>query len=159
PYYGGATLAMFGKGDGTFGNATAVKYVTGPAAVADGQMAILGAADFDGDGVADFVAGWWWKSSTRVIIGNDGLWALLGSGEGTFKSAKKIGGTRLFEAMESADFNGDGKRDLAVADYGGGVIRLYLGRGDGSFEPVLNYDVGSPPFDLAWQDFNGDGIH
>jgi len=61
--------------------------------------------------------------------------------------------------METADFNGDGKRDLAVADSGGSRIRLYLGRGDGSFEPVLSYDVGAPPFELAWQDFNGDGIH
>ena len=121
-------------------------------------MAIMGAADLDGDGIADFVAGWWWKGTGRVIIGNDGLWALLSNGDGSFRSAQKIGGTRFFAAAETADFNGDGKRDLAVADFGGGVIRLYLGRGDGSFDSVRSYDVAAPPFELAWQDFNGDGI-
>lgn len=39
------------------------------------------------------------------------------------------------------------------------MIRLYLGQGDGSFKPTLDYDVGAPPFELAWQDFNGGGIH
>jgi hypothetical protein len=154
-YYGGGfTLVMFGKGDGTFGDAPSAKSITGPVAVAEGEFAILGAAALDGDGFADFVAG---RTSDGGSFG--GLWALLGSGDGTFHAGQKIGATRSFAAMETADFNGDGKRDLAVADLGGGVVRLYLGRGDGSFDPVRSYDVGAPPFELAWQDFNGDGIH
>jgi hypothetical protein len=153
-YSSGFTLVMFGKGDGTFGDAPSAKFISGPLAVAEGELAILGAAALAGDSVADFVAG---RTSDGGSIG--GLWARLGNGDGTFRSAQKIGPTRSFAAMETADFNSDGKRDLAVADSGDSRIRLYLGRGDGSFEPALSYDVGAPPFELAWQDFNGDGIH
>ena len=146
-YYGGGfTLVMFGKGDGTFGDAAAAKFVTGPLRISDGQAAILGAADLDNDGIVDFIAGY------------GGLWTLPGRGDGTFYSAQRIGRTRVFAAMETADFNGDGRRDLAIADGGAGMIRLYVGRGDGSFEPVRSYDAGVVPFDLAWQDFNSDGI-
>ena len=159
PLYAGGTLAMFGKGDGTFGDAASARYINGPERVANGERAILGAADLDGDGVADFIAGWWWKTQSGLIIGNDGLWALLSNGDGTFRSPRKIAGIRFFTALETADFNGDGRLDLAIADFGGSVIRLYLGRADSAFEPVLNYDVGTPPFELTRQDFNGDGIH
>ena len=154
-YYGGTTAVMFGNGDGTF---TDPKPISAARSVGNGEMAILGAADLNGAGSTDLVAGWWWKTSWHVFIGSDGLWALLNNGSGTFSSAQKIGGARLFGGIQTADFNGDGKRDMAVGDFGGGVIHLYLGQGGGSFDPVVDYDVGAAPGALASQDFNGDGI-
>ena len=62
-----------------------------------------------------------------------------------------------------ADFNGDGKLDVAVADYGnpstgdnGGVIVL-LGNGDGTFQPAISVNAGKNPISIAVGDFNNDG--
>jgi uncharacterized repeat protein (TIGR01451 family) len=58
----------------------------------------------------------------------------------------------------AADFNGDGKLDLAVANSGGTNISVLLGNGDGTFESAVNYDAGAPnPAFLAKGDFNNDG--
>ena len=58
----------------------------------------------------------------------------------------------------AADFNGDGKVDLAVANSGGANISILLGNGDGTFEPAVSYDAGAPnPAFLAKGDFNNDG--
>ena len=39
-------------------------------------------------------------------------------------------------AIVAADFNGDGKMDLAVADWARTMIRIFLGNGDGTFRRV-----------------------
>jgi uncharacterized repeat protein (TIGR01451 family) len=58
----------------------------------------------------------------------------------------------------AADFNGDGKVDLAVANSGGANISILLGKGDGTFESAVNYDAGAPnPAFLAKGDFDNDG--
>jgi hypothetical protein len=41
------------------------------------------------------------------------------------------------------DLNGDGKRDLAVAT-GRSSVSLLLGKGDGSFQPAVNYSANPP---------------
>jgi hypothetical protein len=56
----------------------------------------------------------------------------------------------------AADFNGDGRSDLAVAD--GNGVSVLLGRPDGSFAPKVDYPVGGvTPTGLAAGDVNGDG--
>ena len=66
-------------------------------------------------------------------------------------------------AVTSADFNGDGKADLAVANSGGatasddGSVSILLGSGDGTFQPANNFAAGKNPFAIATADFNGDG--
>ena len=59
-----------------------------------------------------------------------------------------------------ADFNGDGKSDLALAIDSG--IAVLLGNGDGTFQAAVSYRAGSGPTGsgasyLASGDFNGDG--
>src|SRR5207247_5690349 len=61
-----------------------------------------------------------------------------------------------------ADFNGDGKLDLAVANSNtGSNVSILLGKGDGTFQAAMNFPmnvpVGSAPFSVAVGDFNGDG--
>jgi len=58
----------------------------------------------------------------------------------------------------SADFNGDGKLDLAVANSGSGNVSILLGKGDGTFEAAVNYDAAiADPLALSKGDFNNDG--
>ena len=70
------------------------------------------------------------------------------------------------EFVAVADVNGDGRSDLIVAvqnDPGGaharnGLVAVFLGNGDGTFQPPVTYDSGgSDPFSLAIADLNGDG--
>jgi hypothetical protein len=56
-----------------------------------------------------------------------------------------------------ADFNGDGKPDLAVVDRGSSSVAILLGNGDGTFTVAVNYSTGVDPISIAVGDFDGDG--
>jgi uncharacterized repeat protein (TIGR01451 family) len=62
-------------------------------------------------------------------------------------------------AVVVADFNSDGKPDIAVANSGSGNVNILLNNGDGTFKPTVNFDAGmtSPTF-IDVSDFNQDGI-
>ncbi len=59
--------------------------------------------------------------------------------------------------LVAADFNGDGKTDVAVADEGGNTLSVLLGNGDGTFQPHTVYATGGGPTNLVVGDFNADG--
>jgi len=60
------------------------------------------------------------------------------------------------EAVVAADFDGDKAVDLAVADFATGVIRVLLGKGNGTFTTSHSFSVPSFVSNLAVGDFNGD---
>lgn len=60
-------------------------------------------------------------------------------------------------ALAAADFNSDGKPDLLVANLYSNDISVYLSKGNGTFEPAVNYGVGLDTHSLAIGDFNRDG--
>src|SRR5450755_3042002 len=62
-------------------------------------------------------------------------------------------------AMVTADFNGDGYSDLAVANSASASVSVMLGNGDGTFQPAVNYALpdGCQPNYLAVGDFKKDG--
>jgi hypothetical protein len=99
-------------------------------------------------------SGTWW--SPTLVQNNVSI--LLGNGDGTFQPAVNYAVVNEPVSVAVGDFNGDGKRDLAVANYGGfrGRISILLGNGDGTFQPAVDYAVDSPTF-VAVADFNGDG--
>jgi hypothetical protein len=66
-------------------------------------------------------------------------------------------------AIAVADFNGDGKPDLAVANSGDpntnddGNVSILLGKGDGTFQGSISFNAGKNPWSIAVGDFNHDG--
>ncbi|MDZ4722528.1 MAG: FG-GAP-like repeat-containing protein, partial [candidate division Zixibacteria bacterium] len=57
----------------------------------------------------------------------------------------------------SADFDGDGKPDLAVANYSSNSVSILKNNGNGTFESAVNYGVGVSPYSVTSADFDGDG--
>src|SRR5262245_38595605 len=60
-------------------------------------------------------------------------------------------------AIASGDFNGDGITDAAVTSSGTNQVSILLGKGDGNFQPAVNYAAGAYPAAIAAGDFNHDG--
>jgi hypothetical protein len=124
------------------GFAAAVNYQTGvgPSSVAVG--------DFNGDGKQDLAVADYNNTGNVSILLGDGAGNF--SGPGNFPTSS--GGPT---SVAVGDFNGDGKQDLAVADFNGASI--LLGDGTGNFGAPTNFGAGDFPYSVAVGDFNGDG--
>ncbi|MFZ0685959.1 MAG: choice-of-anchor D domain-containing protein [Terriglobales bacterium] len=67
-----------------------------------------------------------------------------------------VGNTPL--KLATADLNGDGNLDLAVANYSDSTMSILLGNGDGTFQTQQTYTTLHSPVGIAVGDLNGDGI-
>jgi hypothetical protein len=56
-----------------------------------------------------------------------------------------------------ADLNGDGKPDLATANWFSDDVSVLLNQGNGTFAAAVNYGADSYPISVAAADLNGDG--
>jgi hypothetical protein len=87
------------------------------------------AGDFNGDGREDIVSFCTNQLYTPYVE------ILLSNGDGSFHQAQTFQPSGTPTAVSTADFNGDGKLDFALASYG--QVAIYLGNGDGTFQPPL----------------------
>ncbi len=60
-------------------------------------------------------------------------------------------------SVTTADFNGDGKPDLATLNSYSGNVVVLLGNGAGGFGTAANFKIGILPSSVITADFNGDG--
>src|SRR2546430_3524332 len=75
----------------------------------------------------------------------------------TFSPVANLSAGTLPVAVAAADFNGDGKIDFAVANFGSNNVSVYLNSGTGSFAAPINYSAGTTPSAVLAADFNRDG--
>ncbi len=120
-----------------------------------GQQGMV-AGDFNGDGFLDL--------ATCETPG-DGVGMIsvsLGNGDGTFKSVVTYPATNSPSAIYAGDFNNDGKLDLAVVTEDGlgegtTLVGIFIGNGDGTFQPQTNYGSVLDATSAAIADFDRDG--
>jgi hypothetical protein len=150
---------LLGNGDGTFTQASGspipnFKYNPGP----------IITADFNGDGKIDLAVSNFTPSDPSSTLTSVNI--LLGNGDGTFTNAPGSPITVGVDAwaLAAADFNQDGKTDLAVDNYGQidsfptQTLSILLGNGNGTFTSLgTPIQLGQSPNDLVTADFNGDG--
>ena len=63
----------------------------------------------------------------------------MGNGNGTFQAQQTFATGRHPNSVTLGDVNGDGKPDLAVANYGSGTVSVLLGNGNGTFQARQNF--------------------
>ena len=145
-------VVLLGNGDGTF-QPPLFSTMTGV------ELAV---GDFNGDGKLDVATT---RSTTPVPLAS----VALGNGDGFFQVGTALlppsqgQGVRTPSSVIAADFTGDGKVDvveLAEQQDFNGWFALFVGGGNGSFQPPLVTFLDSPCFNLCYAvagDFNKDG--
>ena len=133
-----------GNGDGTFRAAVSIP--------SDGNLESLAAADLNGDGKLDLIT-----SDYQLDFAGGGAFVLLGNGDGTFQSPKQYGPGRTSIGLAVADFNADGKLDVAISNQDANSFSILLGNGDGTLQNPIDFPIGSSPLSIVAWDFNGDG--
>ena len=139
----GVVSIFLGNGDGTF--KPNVDYGS------NGTPVALGMGDFNLDGRIDLVVANFNGNNTTNVS------TILGNGDGTFANTTTYQTGSHPVGVVSADFNGDGKPDLATVNTYDNSVSVLLGTGNGKFGTAASYTVSSGQYGaIASADFNGD---
>jgi hypothetical protein len=133
---------LLGKGNGTFEEETANQVGEGTTSVVTG--------DFTGNGNLGLAV---------LNETSDTITILPGNGDGTFQAPLTVdlpAGSGATSIM-AADFNDDGRTDLAVADNALDEVSIFLGNGDGTFDALPPIPVPGGPDAMVAGDFTGSG--
>jgi len=148
----GSVTVLMGSHDGNFTPQPEITSTT-----FDGPSAIV-TADFDGNGKPDLAVGNQGSvdTGTTVVV-------LLGNGGGGFTIVQPVATVgNLPSGIVAADFDGDGKVDLATSNNFDDNVSVLTGLGNGSFNSQVLFSVAPPlpadaaPAGLVAADLNGD---
>ena len=134
--------------------ASKVDFTTGSAP----RIVVMG--DLDGDGKPDLAVSNS-SSSTVSVFRNTSTIGSISSGSFATKVDLATGTDPEFLAI--GDLDGDGKSDLAVANYGSNTISVFRNTAtsgslnSGSFATKVDFATGTNPFSVAIGDLDGDG--
>src|SRR5579864_1650383 len=109
---------------------------------------LMAVADFNGDGRSDAAVTGYRTDSVTVFLAN---------ADGSIQNGVSYPVPAGPNGIIAGDLNGDGKIDLMVVSTGTspnpGTVSVLLGKGDGTFQPAVNYPVEIGPQSLALGDF------
>lgn len=141
----GAVKILLNNGNGTFRDHTSFSHI--------GIVEGVCAGDVNGDNIPDLAVSF--ETST---VGRSGVTIYYGDGQGNFLGGPTYNiGTMNMNSPVFVDFNGDGKRDLALCHYWGNAVAVMFNNGDGTFGSLAQYPTRQYPLILRTADFNGDG--
>jgi hypothetical protein len=136
-------IVLLGRNDGRYDRGSIL-----PLSGSDPSAIVTG--DFNGDGISDVIVG----------DGNGTLNEYVGDGKGGLVSRGEIAHFSSVVSLAMADFNHDGKLDLAISDSHTGTVSILFGDGAGSFSIGWSFRLPMPGaiYRLAAADFNHDGL-
>ena len=169
PSSGGAVVSysyLKGQADGVFRSGSVVQFP--PSGYIPTTMVIVAGplrGDFNGDGKPDLLLAAWQQSSGQA--GQSIYWLFI-SDAGSSSMSSGIGtGSRgnVGLANAPADFNGDGKLDVAATVYSAGIVGqifsqdviIVWGHGDGTFSAPVDVPGTTGATAVAVSDLNADG--
>ncbi len=125
-------------------------FAAAPAYLAGASPVAIAGADVNDDGFHDIVTA---NHTTPGMVS-----VLLNQGGGSFDLPKSFpsGGSNP-SSLVIADFNNNGKLDIAVTNQSSGAVSILRGSGTGVFRRPQSYAAGPSPTAINVSDFNADG--
>lgn len=151
------TALLFLSSAGAADHHVVPRYTAGSFVVGSGAGA-LGAADLNGDGLADLVVADYDDDAVSVLLNT----SAPGGALPMFAAASRFAVGSHPASVTLIDLNGDGVPDLAVANFSGNSISVLLnttpaGATVASFAAASDFAVGDGPRSVTAADLNGDG--
>ncbi len=139
---GSTIISIALRGNGGRDSWTAAK----PVSFGAGNF-LVQAADLDKDGDADLAIA---DPASSAFV----LWS---NGDGTFKPGLRLAGSAGSRWIDTGDFDGDGKVDIASANWNNTTVTIHRQGENGMFVLKKSFLFSGQPHSIVAQDYSGDG--